>query len=93
MLANALFSLEGQVAVVTGGSGVLGSLMARGLAHAGASTPTPRGKRVLDHTPAGRFGQPEDLVGTLIWLCSPGAAFVSGVVVPVDGGFNAFSGV
>jgi NAD(P)-dependent dehydrogenase (short-subunit alcohol dehydrogenase family) len=56
-------------------------------------TPTPRGKRVLDHTPAGRFGEPADLVGTLAWLCSPGAAFVSGVVVPIDGGFSAFSGV
>jgi NAD(P)-dependent dehydrogenase (short-subunit alcohol dehydrogenase family) len=54
---------------------------------------TPRGQTIIDHTPAGRFGQPEDLLGTLIWLCSPGARFVNGVVVPVDGGFSAFSGV
>lgn len=54
---------------------------------------TARGARVIDHTPAGRFGVPEDLLATLIWLCSPGAAFVNGVVVPVDGGFSAFSGV
>jgi NAD(P)-dependent dehydrogenase (short-subunit alcohol dehydrogenase family) len=54
---------------------------------------TPRGQTIIDHTPAGRFGQPEELLGTLIWLCGPGACFVNGVVVPVDGGFNAFSGV
>lgn len=54
---------------------------------------TERGGRIIDHTPAGRFGEPEDLVSTLIWLCGPGASFVTGVVVPVDGGFSAFSGV
>jgi NAD(P)-dependent dehydrogenase (short-subunit alcohol dehydrogenase family) len=54
---------------------------------------TPRGETVIAHTPAGRFGAPDDLVGTLLWLCSPGARFVTGVVVPVDGGFSAFSGV
>jgi len=47
----------------------------------------------VDHTPAGRFGEPEELVGTLIFLCSPAARFVTGVVVPVDGGFSAFGGV
>jgi len=41
----------------------------------------------------GRFGVPEDLIGTLLWLLSDGASFVTGVVVPVDGGFNAYSGV
>lgn len=54
---------------------------------------TERGQKILDHTPAGRFGEPEELVGTVIWLCSPAAGFVNGVVVPVDGGFSAFSGV
>jgi NAD(P)-dependent dehydrogenase (short-subunit alcohol dehydrogenase family) len=54
---------------------------------------TPRGKTIIDHTPMGRFGDPEDLLGTVLWLLSPGAAFVHGVVVPVDGGFSAFSGV
>jgi NAD(P)-dependent dehydrogenase (short-subunit alcohol dehydrogenase family) len=54
---------------------------------------TPRGKTIIDHTPMGRFGDPEDLVGTTLWLLSPAASFVSGVVVPVDGGFSAFSGV
>jgi NAD(P)-dependent dehydrogenase (short-subunit alcohol dehydrogenase family) len=52
-----------------------------------------RGKTIIDHTPAGRFGQPDDLIPTVIWLCGPGAAFVNGVVVPVDGGFGAWSGV
>ena len=56
-------------------------------------TPTARGQTIIDHTPAGRFGEPEDLIGALIWLCGPGAGFVNGVVVPVDGGFSAFSGV
>jgi len=54
---------------------------------------TPRGKTIIDHTPMGRFGDPEDLISTVLWLLSPGAAFVQGVVVPVDGGFSAFSGV
>lgn len=54
---------------------------------------TPRGEAILDHTPMRRFGAPEDLVGTLLWLVSPASAFVTGIVVPVDGGFSAFSGV
>jgi NAD(P)-dependent dehydrogenase (short-subunit alcohol dehydrogenase family) len=54
---------------------------------------TMRGQTIIDHTPAGRFGEPDDLIGTLIWLCGPGARFVNGIVVPVDGGFSAFSGV
>lgn len=54
---------------------------------------TPRGQTIINHTPMQRFGEPDDLVGTLIWLCGPGARFVTGAVVPVDGGFSAFSGV
>jgi len=54
---------------------------------------TPRGQSILSHTPMKRFGKPEDLLGTLLWLVSPAAAFVTGIVVPVDGGFSAFSGV
>lgn len=54
---------------------------------------TARGRQIISHTPQGRFGAPEDLLSTLLWLVSPGASFVSGVVVPVDGGFSAFSGV
>lgn len=56
-------------------------------------TPTERGRRIIAHTPAGRFGAPDDLAGALVWLCGPGARFVNGVVLPVDGGFNAFGGV
>jgi NAD(P)-dependent dehydrogenase (short-subunit alcohol dehydrogenase family) len=54
---------------------------------------TPRGNQVLAHTPMHRFGVPEDLVGTSIWLLSPASSFVTGIVVPVDGGFSAYSGV
>jgi len=54
---------------------------------------TPRGKTIIDHTPMGRFGDPADLLGTVLWLLSPASAFVTGIVVPVDGGFSAFSGV
>jgi NAD(P)-dependent dehydrogenase (short-subunit alcohol dehydrogenase family) len=54
---------------------------------------TPRGQTITDHTPMGRFGDPEDLLGTVLWLLSPASSFVTGVVVPVDGGFSAFSGV
>lgn len=56
-------------------------------------TLTPRGQKIIDHTPAGRFGIPDDLVGPLIWLCSPAARFVNGTVIMVDGGANAFSGI
>jgi len=54
---------------------------------------TPRGRTIIEHTPLGRFGDPKDLLGTLLWLLSPASAFVTGIVVPVDGGFSAFSGV
>lgn len=57
-------------------------------------TPTPRTDKILSHTPMNRFGTPEDLDGTLLWLISNEASgFVNGVVVPVDGGFAAYSGV
>ena len=56
-------------------------------------TMTPRGQAIISHTPAGRLGAPDDLAGTLLWLVSPAAALGTGVVVPVDGGFAAFSGV
>ena len=55
--------------------------------------PTPRGEKVLEHTPMGRYGTPEDLIGTLIWLVSDASSFVNGAVIPVDGGFSAYSGV
>ena len=54
---------------------------------------TERGRKIVEHTPAGRFGEPPELLSTLLWLCGPGAAFVNGIVVPVDGGFSAYSGV
>lgn len=54
---------------------------------------TPRGKSILAHTPMGRFGNPDDLIGATLWLMSPASAFVTGTVIPIDGGFSAFSGV
>ena len=54
---------------------------------------TQRGQKIIQHTPMGRFGDPDDLVGTALWLLSPASSFVTGVVIPVDGGFTAYSGV
>jgi NAD(P)-dependent dehydrogenase (short-subunit alcohol dehydrogenase family) len=54
---------------------------------------TPRGNQIIEQTPMGKFGEPEDLVGTTLWLCGEGASFVTGVVIPIDGGFSAYSGV
>ena len=55
--------------------------------------PTERGRTIVERTPLGRFGTADDLVSTVVWLCGPGARFVTGTVVPVDGGFSAFAGV
>jgi len=54
---------------------------------------TARGGSIIAHTPMNRFGTPEDLLGATMWLVSPAAAFVTGTVIPIDGGFSAFSGV
>jgi NAD(P)-dependent dehydrogenase (short-subunit alcohol dehydrogenase family) len=51
----------------------------------------PRARKVIEHTPMGRYGQPDDLIGTLIWLLSDASSFVTGVVVPIDGGFSSYS--
>ncbi len=58
-----------------------------------SGTLTSRGQSILSHTPMNRLGTPEDLLGTLLWLISPASAFVTGTVIPVDGGFSVFSGV
>jgi NAD(P)-dependent dehydrogenase (short-subunit alcohol dehydrogenase family) len=52
---------------------------------------TPRAKKVIAHTPAGRYGDPQDLIGAVIWLLSDAASFVTGVVLPIDGGFSSYS--
>ncbi|MEO8561903.1 MAG: SDR family oxidoreductase [bacterium] len=54
---------------------------------------TARAQRVITHTPMGRFGRPEELLGAVRWLCSDDASFVTGAVIPVDGGFSIYSGV
>jgi NAD(P)-dependent dehydrogenase (short-subunit alcohol dehydrogenase family) len=63
------------------------------LTNAKTGAMTERGQTILQHTPMGRLGKPEDLIGTLLWLVSPASSFVTGTVIPVDGGFSAFSGV
>jgi len=54
---------------------------------------TPRGKTIIAHTPMDRFGEPSELIGAVVWLLSDAARFVTGIVLPIDGGFSAFSGV
>ncbi|MEM7345939.1 MAG: SDR family oxidoreductase [Chloroflexota bacterium] len=56
-------------------------------------TYSDRGQQIINHTPLNRYGEPEELVGTAIWLASEASRFVTGIVVPVDGGFSAFSGI
>ena len=59
----------------------------------GSKDLTPRGRRIIDHTPMGRFGQPEDLIGPALWLLSDSAKFVHGICVFVDGGMSAYGGI
>jgi len=54
---------------------------------------TERGAQIIAHTPAGRFGLGDEVAGTVVWLCSPAARFVTGAVIPIDGGFGVASGV
>jgi NAD(P)-dependent dehydrogenase (short-subunit alcohol dehydrogenase family) len=54
---------------------------------------TARGEQIIEHTPMRRLGKPGDLLGAVLWLLSPASAFVTGIVVPIDGGFSAYSGV
>ncbi|NLG27272.1 MAG: SDR family oxidoreductase, partial [Chloroflexi bacterium] len=63
------------------------------LTDAQTGSPTKRGNTIISHTPMNRYFEPQELVGTVIWLLSPASAFVHGVTVLVDGGFCAFSGV
>jgi NAD(P)-dependent dehydrogenase (short-subunit alcohol dehydrogenase family) len=65
----------------------------RGLLLNAAGELTERGNAIIEHTPMGRFGDPEDLVGAVCWLASDASRFVTGAVIPVDGGFSAFAGV
>lgn len=54
---------------------------------------SPRAEKIIEHTPVGRLGKPEEIVSTAIWLCTDASQFVTGTIVPVDGGFSKFSGV
>ncbi|MDD5455394.1 MAG: SDR family oxidoreductase [Candidatus Ratteibacteria bacterium] len=53
----------------------------------------PRGKMIIEHTPMSRYGKPEDLIGSVIWLISPASEFITGIIIPIDGGFSAYGGV
>jgi NAD(P)-dependent dehydrogenase (short-subunit alcohol dehydrogenase family) len=59
----------------------------------GTENLSKRGNQIIDHTPMGRFGNPDDLLGAVLWLLSDASRFVTGIVVPVDGGFMAYKGV
>jgi len=54
---------------------------------------TPRGKRIVEHTPQGKLGNPDDLISTIFWLLADESSFVTGTIIPVDGGFSAFNGI
>jgi NAD(P)-dependent dehydrogenase (short-subunit alcohol dehydrogenase family) len=54
---------------------------------------TDRGKTIINLTPFKRFGEPEELIGTILWLASDASQFVTGAIIPIDGGFNVSSGV
>jgi NAD(P)-dependent dehydrogenase (short-subunit alcohol dehydrogenase family) len=54
---------------------------------------TPRGKRIVEHTPQGKLGNPDDLISTILWLLSDHSSFITGIIVPVDGGFSAYNGI
>jgi NAD(P)-dependent dehydrogenase (short-subunit alcohol dehydrogenase family) len=54
---------------------------------------TPRGKRIVEHTPQGKLGNPDDLISTIFWLLADESSFVTGTIIPVDGGFSAYNGI
>jgi NAD(P)-dependent dehydrogenase (short-subunit alcohol dehydrogenase family) len=54
---------------------------------------TPRGKRIVAHTPLGKLGHPDDLISTILWLLSEHSSFITGATIPVDGGFSAYNGI
>ena len=70
-------------------------LIKEGPSHGAQDSPslTERGQQIVDHTPMGRFGEPDELVGAATWLASDASSFVTGIVVPIDGGFSAASGI
>ena len=73
----------------------LGAVVVKGIRmEVSDGNPTPRSEKIINATPMGRFGDPEELIGTLVYLCDDKASgFVNGTVIPVDGGFSAYSGV
>jgi NAD(P)-dependent dehydrogenase (short-subunit alcohol dehydrogenase family) len=84
---------EGRVRVNAIAPGFFLADQNRALLLNGDGTPTARLQRILDRTPMGRLGDPDDVAGTIVWLCTDASRFVTGVVVPIDGGFSASGGV
>ncbi|MCK4745578.1 MAG: SDR family oxidoreductase, partial [Bacteroidales bacterium] len=54
---------------------------------------SPRGKRIVDHTPLGKLGKPTDVISTIFWLLADESSFITGTCIPVDGGFSAYNGI
>lgn len=93
MAAHFNLNYSGNIRVNAIAPGFLLTTQNRYLMQKEDGTPTDRGRRVLDKTPMGRYGEPEEMAGPVVWLCSEAVSFVNGAVIPVDGGFSAFWGI
>lgn len=93
MAAHFNLNYNGNIRVNAIAPGFLLTTQNRFLMQKEDGSPTDRGQRVLNKTPMGRYGEPEEMAGPVIWLCSEAASFVNGAVIPVDGGFSAFWGI
>ncbi|MCB0559155.1 MAG: SDR family oxidoreductase [Lewinellaceae bacterium] len=95
-MEKGLFNLKNKIAILTGATIAPGFFIGnqnRALLTNPDGSYTERGKTIINQTPMRRFGVAEELNGALHYLCSDAARFVTGIVIPVDGGFSAFSGV
>ena len=93
MATEMAFKFGDKIRVNAIAPGFLVSRQNRDLLLTAEGSPTDRGRDIIRHTPFGRFGEPDELTGTVLWLISDASSFVTGAVIPVDGGFSAYSGV